>query len=157
MKQKYSVLKDIENDKLTIREFAELDKEMLSLLCEETYVYSVVEKASRQGEEALIRAIRTQNLFPPINYAKALAETVKNLIESEDAESAVFFNDVETLSTISEDIVLEMDDVDSESADIDDLLDDDVEEDFDDDIEITNINSSIKIADDDAVELEEEP
>ena len=157
MKQKYTVLKDIENDKLTIREYAELDKEMLSLLCEESFVYSAVEIAARKGENALVRAIRTQNLFPPISYAKVLAETVKNLIDSDEAESAIFFNDVETLSKMSEDIVLDMDDVDSESADIDDLLDDDVEEDFDDDIEITNINSSIKIADDDAVELEEEP
>lgn len=157
MKQKYTVIKDIENDRLTIREYAELDKESLSLLCEESYAYSAVEAAARQGEDALVGAIRTHNLFPPANYAKALAEIVKNLMDSDESESMIFFNDVETLTKIADDVVLEIDDVDDESADIDDLLDDDVEEDFDDDIEITNINSSIKIADDDAVELEEEP
>ena len=37
MRQKYMILKDDENGKLIIRELAELDKEMFSMLCEETY------------------------------------------------------------------------------------------------------------------------
>jgi hypothetical protein len=157
MKQKYTVIKDIDNDQLKIREYAELDKESLSLLCEESYVYSAIEAAARKGEDALVGAIRTHNLFPPSNYAKALAETVKILLGSSESESMIFFNDIETLAKISDEAVLELDDVDDESGDIDDLLEDDVDEDFDDDMEITNINSSIKIADDDAVEIEEEP
>ena len=42
-----------------------------------------------------------------------------------------------------------------ESEDIDDLLDDNVEEEFDD-LDIDKINSGIKIADDDAPDIEEE-
>ena len=34
MKQKYSIYKDTSNQKLIIKEYAELDKEILSLLCE---------------------------------------------------------------------------------------------------------------------------
>jgi hypothetical protein len=37
MRQKYLILKDPDNDRLILREFAEVDKEMFSLLCEESY------------------------------------------------------------------------------------------------------------------------
>jgi hypothetical protein len=34
MKQKYAIVRDDKNKQLIVREFAELDKEILSLLCE---------------------------------------------------------------------------------------------------------------------------
>jgi hypothetical protein len=37
MKQKYEILKDEDNKRLIIREYAELDKDVMSLLCEESY------------------------------------------------------------------------------------------------------------------------
>ena len=37
MKQKYLILNDKKNKQIKIQEFAELNKQMLSLLCEETY------------------------------------------------------------------------------------------------------------------------
>jgi hypothetical protein len=45
MKQKYVVLLDNETEKLAIQEYAELDKEMLSLLCEESYDAEMIKTA----------------------------------------------------------------------------------------------------------------
>ena len=65
MKQKYPIIKDKKNKQLIIREFAELDKEILSLLCEETYEQKMIVAAIKSGQENLISALRTNNLYPP--------------------------------------------------------------------------------------------
>jgi hypothetical protein len=65
MKQKYTIIKDSKNKQLIVREFAELDKEILSLLCEETYEQKVILAAIKKGKEDLISALRTNNLYPP--------------------------------------------------------------------------------------------
>ena len=65
MKQKYTIIKDSTNKQLIIREFAELDKEILSLLCEETYEQKAILAAIKKGKDNLISALRTKNLYPP--------------------------------------------------------------------------------------------
>ena len=45
MKQKYLISKEDDQKKLIIKEFAELDKEMLSLLCQEEYDYKMIKSA----------------------------------------------------------------------------------------------------------------
>ena len=103
MKQKYTIVRDDKNNQLIIREFAELDKEILSLLCEETYDPKVIKAAIRQGDEKLISALRTNNLYPPGIYAAKIAATVKQLYASKEQESAdLFFNDLELLAVESE-------------------------------------------------------
>ena len=69
MKQKYVILKNDEKNELIIQEYAELDKEMLSLLCEESYNGPFIESAISAGKDALIVALRTQNLYPPGLFA----------------------------------------------------------------------------------------
>ncbi len=76
MKQKYSITRDDEKQVLTIREYAELDKEMMSLLCEETYSQQELMEAAEDGIDALLAAIRTNNMYPPAVYAEPIAEAV---------------------------------------------------------------------------------
>ncbi len=70
MKQKYTIIKDQKNKQLIIREFAELDKAILSLLCEETYEQKMIVAAIKSGQENLISALRTNNLYPPGNLCR---------------------------------------------------------------------------------------
>jgi hypothetical protein len=59
MKQKYLILKNDEKTKLIIREFAELDKEIFTFLCEETFDDESVTSAIAIGKDALIATLRT--------------------------------------------------------------------------------------------------
>ena len=96
MKQKYTILKDVPNHQLIIREYAELDKDVLSLLCEETYADQTIQSVIKSGKESLISALRTKNLYPPVTYADKIADAVIALYGSGDKESAdLLFDDVE--------------------------------------------------------------
>ena len=64
MKQKYTIMKNDEKTGIIIREFAELDKEIFSFLCEETFDDKTVKSAIEKGQDTLIQTLRTQNLFP---------------------------------------------------------------------------------------------
>ncbi len=159
MKQKYTILKSNEKKEFIIREFAELDKEVLSLLCEETYNTDIISSAIPKGKEALIDALRTQNMYPPFMYIEKIAESVMEVYGSENSEPIdISFNDMEFLT--KEDKVPEtaVDDIEEEPDNLDDLLEDDLEDEFDDKNAINPINthSSIKIADDESLDIEDE-
>ncbi len=153
MKQKYSIVKDDKNNQLIIREFAELDKEILSLLCEESYDSKVIKAAIRQGDEKLISSLRTNNLYPPGIYAAKIAATVKQLYASKEQESAdLFFNDLELLAVESEpepDDADEEEVVEEQAEEMDELLEDDFESGYEEKNKISKLDSSLKIADDD--------
>ena len=82
MKQQYTVLMNDEHNKLIIREYGELDKDMLSLLCEETYDDAEVRTAIAGGKEKVISAIRTKNLYPPRGHAEKLTGLVMDYYAS---------------------------------------------------------------------------
>ena len=125
MKQKYLLLKNDEKTKLIIREFAELDKDKFSLLCEETFDNESVESAIAKGKETLIATLRTQNLFPIGIFAEKIAEGVINLWESENDQSVeLFFSDIDLLTKRVEEPLI-LDDIEDEPAEIDDLLEED--------------------------------
>ncbi len=152
MKQKYTIIKDSKNKQLIIREFAELDKEILSLLCEETYEQKAILAAIKSGKENLISALRTNNLYPPGIYAEKIADAVKALYATRGKDSEdLFFDDLELLSHAKEPqsrAAAEPDD--EQDEDVDELLEDDFEQDFDEnDNQIKKLDSSLKIADDD--------
>jgi hypothetical protein len=153
MKQKYTIVKDDKNSQLIIREFAELDKEILSLLCEETYDAKVIRAAIKKGRDDLIATLRTNNLYPPGVYAKKIAETVQELYAAGAEESAdLFFNDLELLAIESEPEPEEDhkdETVEAQGDDMDELLEDDFESDYEEKEKINKLNSSLKVADDD--------
>jgi len=127
MKQKYLISKEDDQKKLIIKEFAELDKEMLSLLCEEEYDNKIIESAISKGKEALISELRTNNMYPPSVYAEKIAQAVIDIFDSKDNQSIeLSFNDVDLLikeQAPSEDT----DEIESIADDIDELIGDDLE------------------------------
>lgn len=158
MKQKYTILRDDGKQELIIREFAELDKEILSFLCEQTYKLADIETAIEQGKDALLTALRTHNMYPPALYLEKIGEAVIPLLNSkaEEPSEDIFIDDFEFLTREPPEDQL-IDEIEEEAAgDIDDLLEDDIEEDFGDADPISNINTSIKIADDESLDVEDD-
>jgi len=123
MKQKYLILKNDNTNKLTIREFAELDeRNIYSLACEETYDGDVIKSAITRGKEVLISTLRTTNLFPPGSYAEKIAESVINLYSSEsDQSQELFFDDKDYISKEWKK-PKKLDDVEDEPGEFDELL-----------------------------------
>ena len=146
MKQKYLILKNDEKTKLIIREFAELDKEIFSFLCEETFDDESVKSAIAIGQEALIATLRNNNLFPIGLYAKEIAAAVTKMYESGNDQSVeLLFDDHDLLKEEQEAPAVE-DDIEDETVEIDELLEEDTPEpDYDDKNEIENIANSLKI------------
>ena len=158
MKQKYTIIKDSKNQQLIIREFAELDKEILSLLCEETYEQKMILAAIKRGKAYLISALRTNNLYPPGIYAQKIATAVIDLYATKDKESEeLFFNDLELLARANEpkDRAVE-EPVEKQDGEMDELLEDDFESDYENESQPKKLDSSLKIADDEYGDISEE-
>jgi len=154
MKQKYLILNDRENKQIKIQEFAELNKETLSLLCEEAYDYKTIKSAISIGKDALIAALRTNNMYPPGIYANQIADAVIDIHKSKEQESVeLFFDDINLLTKSRKAIkIAGQDDDDDESADLVEMLEDDYDDEYSEKDEIKKIDSSLKIADDDYVD-----
>lgn len=158
MKQKYQLSKDDETNEIVLKEFAELDKDILSLLCEQRYDAAAMEQALGQGRDALFNILRTQNMYPPNHYMEKIADSVETFFGSDPGTPAeVYFDDAEYLITQQE----EMDalaNIEEEDDDLDGLLDDSDDLDdglvaSDDDISSISANTSIKIADDESLDI----
>ena len=126
MKQKYLISKESDQKKLVIKEFAELDKEMLSLLCQEEYDYKTIKSAISEGKEALISELRTNNMYPPSVYAEEIAQAVIDIFGSKGSQSVeIAFNDVDLLikeQALSEDL----NEAENIVDDLDELIGDDL-------------------------------
>lgn len=156
MKQKYLILNDKENKQIKIQEFAELNKQMLSLLCEEAYDYNTIKSAISAGKDELIAALRTNNMYPPGIYAEQIAAAVINLFKSRKQEPVeLFFDDINLLARKRENLK-NAGPQEDEPVELDDVLEDDYDDPYDEKDEIKKIDSSLKIADDDYVDSDDE-
>jgi hypothetical protein len=156
MKQKYLILKDTENKQIKIQEFAELEKDSLSLLCEEAYDFRVIKSAAKTGKDELISALRTKNLYPPGSYALKIADAVVELAKSKDKVSVeLFFDDIELLAKgpVHPEAAVNLEE---ESTDLDELLEENYDDPYEDKDEIKTVDSSLKIEDEDFIDLEDE-
>lgn len=157
MKQKYSIHKDIENKNLVIKEYAELDKEILSLLCEETYPEDVVTAAIRDDKEKLIAVLRTRNMYPPSVFANSIADLVIALYGSEGEQSTeIFFDDKEIFEANEIEAPPDDDTMDTDDDDIDSVLEDDINEVYEEKKSIKDLKSTLKVADDDSVDMDDD-
>jgi hypothetical protein len=153
MKQKYLIINDKKNKQFKIQEFAELNKETLSLLCEEAYDYKTIKSAVSAGKDALISTLRTNNLYPPGIYAEKIAYALVQLHKSKDEESVeLFFDDINLLTKKrqSSGTTVQFED---DSADLDDMLEDDFDDDYPEKNGLKKMESSLKIEDDDYVDI----
>ncbi|BBO69568.1 hypothetical protein DSCA_34980 [Desulfosarcina alkanivorans] len=152
MKQKYVVLLDNEAGKLAIQEYAELDKEMLSLLCEESYDADVIKSSMDKDRNALIQALRTHNMYPPGVYTERIADAIIEMFQPGANTSAELFFEERDLFAPEE--AEEMDETADASASdkgmaVDDLLDEDMDDDFEEKGIIKDLKKTIKISDSD--------
>jgi hypothetical protein len=153
MKQKYLIINDKKNKQFKIQEFAELNKETLSLLCEEAYDYKTIKSAVSAGKDALISTLRTNNLYPPGIYAEKIAYALVQLHKSKDEESVeLFFDDINLLTKKrqSSGTTVQFED---DSADLDEMLEDDFDDDYPEKNGLKKMESSLKIEDDDYVDI----
>ncbi len=157
MKQKYAIIRDDNQKQLIVREYAELDKEMMSLLCEETYSQEVIAAAVESGRQAVVDALRTNNMYPPTIFAEPIADAIMGLFADGGNESAeLFFDDKEFFAKDIETTVSEPDEEAEEDVDVDDLLEDDIDDDFSGDDEVlTDLKSSLQVADDDSSDVDD--
>jgi hypothetical protein len=148
MKHKYLIERNTEQKQLTIKEYAELDKEILSFLCQETFSEEKVTAAITKGKDALIAALRTPNMYPSGLFANKIVEAVLKMYGPEPSSSSeVVLDDVDFIikQRVKRKIVEE---IDEDTTGIVDVLEDDIEEDFDDKPALKKINSSLNIVDD---------
>lgn len=156
MKHKYVIQRNVEKDALTIQEYAELDKDDLSLICEETYPDAILADAIAVNHEALLHVIRTDNFYPPNMYANEIAGIIIDIYNSENnAAHELTFNDIDFIAKDIEKPKPE-ETSDKESSDIDDLLEEGFEDSYDEKEEIDNINTSLKVADDETLDIEDD-
>ncbi len=160
MKQKYEILRDDEKNQLIIREHAELDKDMMSLLCEQTYAQADVEEAIKNGPQALMNVLRTKNMYPPGYYVERIAASIVEVSgHGEKTSAELIFDDLEFLTREEQQTDVLTNIMEDEDSDLDDLLEDEenMDEDFEDN-DIGNIgsNSSLKIADDESMDIDDE-
>ncbi len=152
MKQKFLILKDEDKNELIIREFAELDKENFSLLCEETYDNKTIESAIEKGKRLLISTLSTKNMYPPGLFADKIAESVMAIYSSESDQSVeLFFDDIDLVKEVKEEPEIP-DVVGEEPEEVFELLEeeDSIDEDLVEKKTMGKIKSSIKIADDES-------
>ena len=111
MRQKYVISRDDAKERLKIREYAVIDKDMkkvaspmlkkgsFSFLCEETYESEMIESSISKGMTDLIGILRTRNIFPIEPYVRKIAESVVALYNSsEDGTVELFFDDEDLIS-----------------------------------------------------------
>lgn len=127
MKQKYSIVKDVKTGDLAIQEYAELSKDMFSLVCEEAYEKDRIQNAVKEGKKALIDTLRTPNLYPISDYIDKIADAVIGLYQAEGQSEPVemVFDDVELFKSQEE---KEAAAAEEDSVEIEDLLEDDSED-----------------------------
>jgi hypothetical protein len=156
MKQKYSIFKNDKEKKLIIKEFAELDKDMMFFLCEETYDTKAIKAEMAKGKRALISAIRTHNLFPNKKYADEMAEAIMSVYESKGDQSVdLLFDDIDMLSKRQKPLIID-DEIENETSEIDELLEEDAPEpEIDDEGQVEKVLNPLKAISDDSADTKD--
>ena len=115
MLQKYDISLDVEENRLTIKEFAVLTRiprnressafveENYSLIHEEAYDVDLIREAINEGKEHLITELRSDSFFPIQPCIEVIAEGVIELFDDDsDPSSEVYFDDLTTFSNDDE-------------------------------------------------------
>ena len=110
MRQKFVISLNETADRLRIREYAVVDKNLnkvpssllrkgdFQFLCEEIYDSEIILSSISIGINALVASLRTNNIFPIEPYAIKIAESVEALYNSsKTATKEIFFDDTDLL------------------------------------------------------------
>lgn len=80
MKQKYVISFAPDDDRISLREFAQVECDSYSLLCEEFFDIEAIKTAAQAGKGPLADILRTRNMYPPAACSQAIAEAVMALL-----------------------------------------------------------------------------
>ncbi|MBA4367728.1 MAG: hypothetical protein C0403_08840 [Desulfobacterium sp.] len=161
MKQKYSILLGENENELIIKESGELDKGIFSIVFEEKYNRETIKAACEKDKATLISTFRTSGFYPVNACAELIADGIRDFFKSDCIETKeISFNDVSMLK----DVFIEnlLDEVDANPVELDKLLEDETSIEDDSILEDDEINpiasspSSIKIADDDGIQADDD-
>lgn len=131
MRHKYIIRMTDDRKEILISELAEVDKDMFSSLCEETFTLDVLTPSAAEGDDALVAALRSVNFYPPMEYATQIAAAVKEILDSENPERRELIIDDRQVLEAEEAEMAEAAELSSEESlppeveDLDDLLKDD--------------------------------
>ena len=112
MKQRYLISHDEKTSELTIEEYAviagnlkrheisALAKDDFTLLCIESYEDKIIKMAISQGKDALVDALRTDNLYPISIYAGVIADSVMEIYgKNNSTPKELLFDDLHLLES----------------------------------------------------------
>ncbi len=151
MRQRYTVLKAQEEDRILIREEGELDKDLFSTQCTVSFAQDALQQALGRGVFPVIQLIRSKDLYPSLPVAEKLVEAIRHFLDDGTQPVEVDINDTDFISKRAKAVPVEVEEVDEDAGDLEDLLEED-SEDFDDEFALDDINPSVKIADEDSVD-----
>ena len=155
MKQKFVISRDSDKKELIIKEYAEIEKDRLSLVCEETYDDKVIKTAMEKSKEALYSVLRTDKLYPPISVTMNIGEAVIEIYGSKNKPSAEFvFNNLDFITKDGEKPEIE-DDIEDKEDDLDELLEDNLDLKHIGKDETDPVDSLLKVVDDDTPDVED--
>lgn len=123
MKQKYLITILPETQEISIREYAELEKDEFAFICEEIHDADVLRVAAPDGAGSLVPIIRRPNMYPRQDYGERIAQGIIDLLSNETGESSVeiFIDDADVFKSSDNDIdsrvVFSEDDDTEEEAD----------------------------------------
>ncbi len=147
MKQKYIISKSEDGKHLIIKEFAEIDKDIFSQLCEVQYNMKAIQSAISSGPDQFADIIRNRNFFPPLTTVQQIFAEMEGLSSLDSNESIEVFTDDADILAEQEDSLDIIDDLEDDTEELDELLEDDVNV-YDDNISVQKLNTSIKVDDD---------
>lgn len=156
MKHKYVFSKDTATGELSIKEYAELNKDVFTPICETVYEVKQFESALAQGPVALMAEMRTQNFYPPTSFSEKIVLGISDMISSGGQEMVEIFCDDADFLTKSLDGHEAFEDIDdSEDETLDEFIDEDLPDSFGGDVKTGKVASSDTDVEDDDLENEE--
>jgi hypothetical protein len=151
MRQRYTVLKAQEEDRILIREEGELDKDLFKTQCTVSFAQDTIRQALDRGVFPAIQLIRSKDLYPSLPVAEKLVEAIRHFLDDGTQPVEVDINDTDFITKRAKPVAAEVEDADEDAGGIEDLLEDD-SDDFDEEFALDDINPSVKIADEDGVD-----
>lgn len=111
MKQKYVISMSQETQKLSIREYAELEKGEFAFVCEEVHDIDDFRNTMDEDAKGLVSVVRRPNMYPRQDFGEKIAQGIIDLLNDESGatSSEIFIND-------SDDFVEAEDDIDPKAV-----------------------------------------
>ena len=128
MRHKYTIRITEDQKDLIVSEQAEVDRELFSPLCEETFDVDVIRTASAEGGAAVVAALRSVNFYPPLEYANQIAVVVQEMLSGGTPERRELLIDDRQVMAAEEAELAELAveaALPPEGEDLDELLEDD--------------------------------